>query len=131
MRLNQKQAFLVAGVFNTIFGYFFSLISYFHLKNFLHIFFIGLIVNFITITEAFIVYRFWVFKSKNLWIKEYVRSFLVYGSSGLLGIIGLWLMVDYLLITFWLSQATVTISLVIFNYLSHKNFTFKRSFTNE
>jgi putative flippase GtrA len=131
LKLNQKQAFFFAGFCNTLFGYFFSLVCYYLLKDLLHIIFIGLIINFITITEAFIVYRFWVFKSKSLWIKEYLRSFLVYGTSGLLSIIGLWILVDYLSIVFWLSQGVMTCSLVIFNYISHKNFTFKSSFSDE
>jgi putative flippase GtrA len=122
---NANIRYLLAGGWNTVFGYSAGMLIYNFLSATTHILLIGIFTNLLTITMSFLTYKFFVFRSKNQWFKEYLKSFLVYGISAIFGILALWIMVDYLSIAFWFSQAIIVILTIIFSYLSHKNFTFK------
>jgi len=126
IKQNLVSKFIIFGIINTIFGYFVGIINY-------HLFYIsigaigiGIVNNIVSITFSFTTFKLFVFKTKNTnWIKEYLRSFVVYFLKGVIGMIILWLCLDLLKINIYLSQGISMISTAIFTYKGHKNFTFK------
>ena len=61
----KESRFLLAGVWNTLFGYFSSLIIYNYYHNLLHILLIGVMVNILNISMSFFTYKYFVFKTKK------------------------------------------------------------------
>jgi putative flippase GtrA len=118
--------YLLAGGFNTAFGYGVSVGLYYSLRPQLHVVAIGVIANIICITEAFVIYKLFVFESRASWLREYLRCYVVYGGSMLIGIAGLWLLVDALGTPFWLAQVLVMIVCVAASLIGHDRFTFKK-----
>ena len=126
MVLNKKAIYLIAGGWNTIFGYFASLLIYQYYYNSLGIIFVGIVSNVIAISMSFTTYKIFVFKTKGNWWVEYIRCYLVYGFTAILGIIGLWVLVDIFQMQFWLAQLFLLIIAVIISYMGHSRFTFKK-----
>lgn len=116
--------FLVGG-FNTVFGYLATIFLYYALEDHFHIILIALLSNVICITESFLTYKFLIFNSGGNWFHEYLRCYVVYGTTIIVGVLGLWVLVDMMHIPFWLAQGgLVTVSVAI-SFFGHKNFTFK------
>ena len=125
--LNQKKMrYLLVGGLNTLVGYTIGVGIYKAFYNNLSIVWIGLISNGLSITVSFLSYKILVFKTKGMWLAEYMRSYIVYGGIALIGIFFLWLFVDKMKISIWLAQALVIGLTVIVSYLGHSRFTFRR-----
>lgn len=124
--MNQKISFIIVGVVNTLFGYMCGIIIYFIFYKLLGIIFVGFIVNLLSITFSFFTYRVFVFKSfeKSI-IVQYLKSLITYFISGLIGVLILWLCIEYFLINIYISQAIVLIVSVPIVYILHKKFTYK------
>tara|TARA_B100000945_G_scaffold206980_1_gene166587 strand:- start:305 stop:700 length:396 start_codon:yes stop_codon:yes gene_type:complete len=118
--------FLSVGILNTIFGYSVGILNYFLFYKHIGIIGVGIISNVMSITFAFILFKKFVFKTKNTnWILEYIRSYLVYGVQAIVGIFILWLCVSIIDLNIFFSQAFSIISVVLISYFGHKKFTFK------
>ena len=126
-KLLEKQSlrYLMAGGWNTVFGYGIGVGLYTILSSQLHVAVIAAIANIFAITMSFLTYKLFVFKTTGNWLSEYGRSYLVYGSMALLSIVLLWAMVDHLGMDIWYAQALVILLTVGVSYLGHKFFTFR------
>jgi putative flippase GtrA len=118
--------YLLAAGWNTLFGYFTGVGLYFALSQFFHVTIIGLIGNFVSISMSFVVYKLFVFRTKGRWFIEYVRSNIVYGSSAIMGIGLLWLLVDYARLSIWIAQFLIIAVTALISFFGHRGFTFKR-----
>ena len=58
---NKEFRYILVGIWNTLFGYFTSLLIYDYYHDFLHILFIGLMANILNISMSFLTYKFFVF----------------------------------------------------------------------
>lgn len=122
---NKKSKFLFTGTINTIFGYCACIIIYCFLRECMNTFFIGIICNIFVITFNYITYKIIVFKSHGNILSEYLRCYIVYGMSSLIGTTAVYILVDYfnfkfyvaLLITMWIS--------VFFSWFGHSRFTYR------
>jgi putative flippase GtrA len=123
---DQRLRYLLVGGINTIFGYVISNLVYYSFSKYLHILIIGIIANIICITFSFLTYKKLVFRTKENWLKEYFRCYLVYGLIAFIGIFAMWILVDGCSLPFWLSQGVITIFIVLFSYICHSRFSFKR-----
>lgn len=115
--------FFIVGGWNTLFG----LGLYSTLVLILgqsHYLLLGLLCNVISITQAYLLYKFFVFKTKGNMIAEYLKCYTVYGTSMFLGFILMYVFVDILKIPALYSNFIVTGLLTIVSYLGHRNFTF-------
>ena len=121
-----KIRYLLAGGWNTIFGYAVGLVLYYGLGGRVHVVTVGVLANLLAITMAFMTYKLFVFRTKGNWIAEYFRAYLVYGVTAILGIGLLWVLVDGAGIPFWLAQGLAIVITVIVSYISHARFTFNR-----
>lgn len=89
----KKQGFryLIVGIWNTFFGYiayafltalFFERIPYAYMLA-------SVIGNFFAVSQAFLLYKLFVFKTKGHWLKEYVKCWTVYSTGIAITLIGL------------------------------------------
>jgi putative flippase GtrA len=122
--LYKKTSFIIVGSINTLFGYFFSIILYNIFYQHISLIMILAIGNFITISQAFITYKLFVFKTKNNWFSEYFRSYLVYGFSALLGNVITIIFFNIFLFPFWVAQGISIIFCALFSFFGHLYFTF-------
>lgn len=122
---NSARRYLLVGVFNTVFGYALSLLVYHFLQNDLSIVVIGIMINVISITVAFLGYKLFVFESSGNWLHEYLRCYVTYGFSAILGIALIWLFVEQWGWIFWFSQGLIIILSTVISYFMHRHFTFR------
>ena len=80
----------------------------------------------IEVVAIHLSYKTLVFKTKGMWLTEYIKSYIVYGGIALIGIFFLWFFVDEMKMSIWLAQALVMGLTVVFSYLGHSRFTFRR-----
>jgi putative flippase GtrA len=117
--------YLLVGIWNTIFGYAAFAALYFLLRGYLHYMILFVISTLLSITNAYLAYKLFVFKTKGHYWREYSRFYAVYGGALALNLALLPLVV----VTFHLSpviaQAGLSFITVIFSYFGHKNFSFK------
>ena len=118
--------YLIAGGYNTVFGFAVFTGLYFLLKSELHYLGIAIIAQVINITNSYAVYRFFVFKSRGRIIEEYFRIYIVYGISFILGIALLTLLVELAGLHPVLAQFFVIITTVIVSYIGNSRFTFNQ-----
>ncbi len=124
MRISQKHRYLIVGGWNTLFGYFCGVSLYYFFSKIASTIEVILAANVLSITMAFFTYKLFVFKTKGNWLKEYLKCYLVYGLISLVGILGLWTLVDLLKMKFWVAQGIIILFTIILSFFSHKNFTF-------
>jgi len=132
LRIQKRQEirYLVAGIFNTGFGYAIPLILYHFFANALPAAVISAISAVIAITVAFLLYKICVFKTKGHWVKECLKCYLVYGSVYSLGVGGIWILVDVLEFNYVVTQSIVNTCIIAISYFSHKNFTFRHDYSS-
>ena len=125
IRIKQEINYIIAGAWNTIFGYFFFATLYFLFSKKVHYMILVVISNIVGITNAYISYKFFVFKTKGNYLREYFRFYVVYGFSMIIGLILLPLIVELLHISPLVAQLFIVVITVIISYLGHRNFSFK------
>ena len=105
--------YLLAGGWNTVFGVGLYL-------------FWAVLVNILAITNAFLCYKFFVFRTKGNFLREYLKCYLVYGAGALLGLAGLFLLVSIAGMNPVRANILITGITVILSYFGHKYFSFRR-----
>ena len=86
-----------------------------------------IIANIVAITNAYICYKFLVFKTRGNYLKEYLRFYVVYGGSMILGLTLLPLFVELLRLHPVVAQTIIIPIGIIVSYLGHKHFSFRRA----
>lgn len=123
---NKQLKFVMAGAVNAIFAFVMSVSLYEILKGYLHIIIIGFLCSIIGITFAFMTYKLFVFKTKGNWLSEYFKCYVVYGSTSVVSVIGLWFLVDILHVKFWISNIILQAICFFLSWVGHNKFTFLR-----
>lgn len=121
----KKLMYLAIGAWNTLFGYGIFVALHYYLSNTIHYTIILTFSYIFSITNAFVGYKFAVFKSTGRWLQEYIRFYAVYGGAFVINIILLPLFVERLEMNVYLSQGLITLITVIGSYVFHNNYTFK------
>jgi putative flippase GtrA len=128
--------YLMVGIWNTLFGYgtfaaFTALLDPIVPHGY------GYMVatvpaNVLSITGAFLAYKWFVFKTKGNYLREWIRCVAIYGSSALLSLMLLPLVVLLIRHTTrydraapYLAAALLSVFTVIYSFLGHKNFSFR------
>lgn len=123
---SRKIRYLLAGGWNTLFGYCLVVWLYAKLSSHLHIILISVLANVCAISMSFVTYKLLVFKTKGQWLSEYLRCYVVYGGTAVLGVLMLWVMVDGLGILFWIAQGICVLTGVLISFIGHERITFNR-----
>ena len=129
-----KINYIMAGAWNTLFSYVTFIILYYLTKPFkLHIVIVLIFSQIISLTQAYITYKIFVFKTKGNYLQEYFRFYLVYGSSFIINLILILSFVDIMHMNPILSQGIIACIVVILSYFAHTNFSFmeKKKTINE
>ena len=121
----EKIKYLLVGSWNTIFGYFVFLALYYPLVAKIHYIIIFVMANIISITNAYIGYKIFVFKTRGNYWREYLRFYVVYGGAMALNLALLPICVELFHLSPPLAQAGLIFINVIFSYYGHKKFSFR------
>jgi putative flippase GtrA len=71
--------FVLIGVWNTIFGISAFFILYHLFNQYCNYMILVIIANILSITNAYILYKLFVFKTRGNYLREYLRFYVVYG----------------------------------------------------
>jgi putative flippase GtrA len=130
----QLGRYLLVGMWNTLFGYacfaFFTAILE---KSVPHSYMLGgVLANIVSITVAFLGYKWFVFKTKGNYLREWIRCVGVYSGSILLGLVLLPITVLTIRHNFgyqreapYIAGALLTGSTVIMSFFGHKHISFR------
>ena len=94
------------------------------------------LASIISITVAFLGYKQFVFKTRGNYLKEWIRCIGVYGSSMVIGLIGMPILVPILQAHMrhaerasYLAGALMTVVTIVFSFFGHKNVSFRQATT--
>jgi putative flippase GtrA len=133
--LLQIVRYLLVGGFNTVSGYgLFALLNWsFRGLGAYSYMYAALLSNLISITIAFLGYKWFVFRTRGNYLIEWIRCVGVYGSSMLIGLAGLAILVPILRRSLhrperasYIAAAIMTLVTVLFSFLGHKNISFRQ-----
>lgn len=117
--------FLVAGGWNTAFGYASLALLYYLFSNKIHYLFLMVFAAILSITNAYICHKFFVFKTKGNYVKEYLRYYAVYSVPIGMGFVFFPLCIEILKMNFYVTQALLTFVTIIISYFGHKHISFR------
>jgi putative flippase GtrA len=126
-RLSRQLRFLLAGGYNTIFGYLVFSGLFLLLGQWIHYLVIGCFAHVLAVVNAFVVYRRLVFRSIDRWQPSFFRFCFSQLVALGFGIIGLYGLVEFGHFNPLLAQAVVTVSSVLLTYTLHRYFSFRES----
>jgi putative flippase GtrA len=129
-RYRSKILYLLVGGWNTVFGYGAFALLYYFLSGFIHATIILTLCYILSITNAYIGYKIFVFKTKGNVLREYFRFYVVYGGAFLINLILLPVFMSYLILSAYVSQAMITMMTIVGSYILHKKFTFRKKNKN-
>jgi putative flippase GtrA len=123
-RRREQLLYLAVGGWNTVFGYGVWAVLQFLLGDRLHYLVILVLAWPIAVLNAYLGYRFIVFRSRGSILRELPRFSLVYVVSLIIGLIALPIALTILPFSIYVVQALLTIAVIIGSYLSHRYFSF-------
>ncbi|MBP5531557.1 MAG: GtrA family protein [Lentisphaeria bacterium] len=116
--------YFLVGIWNTVWGLgcYTALLILFPRVHYLVL---GIFSNVLAITNAFLCYKFLVFRTKGHFLKEYFRCYVVYGGGMLLGMCGMFICVTLLGFNAIFSNFFVTFVIFVFSFCGHRFFSFR------
>lgn len=117
--------FLFVGAWNTGFGYLSFALLYYLLSPRVHYMAILVASVVINVTNAYLGYKFLVFKTRGNYVREYLRFYLVYAVPIGIGLVAFPFAVEVLRINPYLAQAVITAGLALLSYAGHKYYSFR------
>jgi putative flippase GtrA len=126
--------YLLVGAWNTLFGYgMFALFTAVLNPIVPHSYiWASLLSSLLNITVAYFGYKWFVFKTKGNYLREWMRCVAVYSSGIAFGLIALPVLVflirhnsRFFAEAPYIAGAVVTVFAVVYNFLGHKNFSFR------
>lgn len=133
-QLWQLLRYLLVGGWNTLFGYgSFAVLNVLLTDKVPYAYmFANVFSNVIAITVAFLGYKWFVFKTRGNYVREYLRAFTVYGFAAILGLALLPMLVvcvglvvhDRKLVPY-IAQALAIPIVVLSSFVGHKRYSFR------
>ena len=121
----QIARYLLVGVWNTIFGAGIYALLYWLFGTRVHYLLLLIPANILAITNAYLGYKYIVFKTfGNAW-REYLRCYVVYGGMMVVNAMLLYLLVTLIRLAPPLANVFCVITTTIATYFSHKHFSFR------
>lgn len=117
--------YLMTGAWNTLFGIGIYTLLYGLWGDQVHYLVLGIPANILSISNAFICYKFFVFRTKGNILREYLKCYAVYGCGSLAGMILLVLLVQGLGMHPVAANILGTVIIIAFSYFGHKHFSFR------
>jgi putative flippase GtrA len=123
-RRREQLLYLVVGGWNTVFGYGAWALMQFLLGGYLHYLVVIVLAWPIAVLNAYLGYRYIVFRSRDSILREFPRFSLVYVVTLVVNLALLPIMLQVLPLNIYAVQALLTVLVVVCSYLSHKHFSF-------
>ena len=132
--LRQFIRYLLVGGFNTLFGYgLFALLNWALTGRLPYAYlFATFFCSLISISIAFLAYKFFVFRTRGHYLREWIRCVSVYASSMVFGMAGMAILVPVLRHSLakpqqasYLAAALLTSVTVIISFFGHKKISFR------
>ena len=120
----QPAIYLVVGGWNTLFGVGLYALLYFLVGQRINYFVLMIPCNILAITNAYIGYKLFVFRTRGHWLREYLRFYVVYGAAMLLGMGLVVLFVQVFHMHPVWANIGATILTVLISFLGHKHVSF-------
>ncbi len=120
----EQLLYLVVGGWNTVFGYAIWAVLQYVLGDHLHYLVVVLIAWPIAVLNAYIGYRYVVFRSHGPIIRELPRFSMVYVATLLANLILLPIALHVLPLNIYLIQALLTCVVIVCSFLAHKYYSF-------
>lgn len=117
--------YLAVGGWNTLFGYLNFVVLYYWLSASLPVVIILLMSYALSIANAYVCYRYVVFRSRGSVLREIPRFTSVYLIALGANLIVLPLALRWLSLNAYVVQALFTVAVVVLSYLGHKHFSFR------
>lgn len=121
---NKKTLYVLAGLWNTAFAYLFFYLEYLWFGTTVNYIILLVISQVVGLTNAFIVHKHIVFKSKGHWLREYLRYYVVYSGALAANLALVICMVELLNFNPVVSQIFVGLVLTVATYIAHNKFSF-------
>lgn len=116
--------YLIVGGWNTLFGVGTYAILYGLLHTRVNYLVLMIPANILAITNAYLGYKFFVFRTRGNYIQEYLRCYTIYGGSIILGFVLMYLLVSMLGLHPIPAQCLTLVISMICNYIGHRHFSF-------
>ena len=120
----KKIKYIAVGVWNTVFSYIAFVFLYLLTKSWLHYMVVLVLSQIAGITNAYICYKLFVFKTKGNIVREYLRFYVVYGTTFVVNLALIGFFVELLGINPVVSQGIIAIVVVTMAYFAHNRFSF-------
>ena len=124
-RRREQVLYLVVGGWNTFFGYAVWAVMQFLLGGFLHYLVVVVLSWPIAVLNAYLGYRYIVFRSHGSVLRELPRFSAVYFLTLLVNLALLPLALQVLPLNIYVVQALFTVVVVVCSYLAHKYYSFR------
>jgi putative flippase GtrA len=116
--------FLITGGWNTVFGVGIYVLLYEWLHEYVNYLVLLIPSNILAITNAYICYKLFVFKTRGNVLREYFRFYVVYGGTMLLGFLIMFILVDGCALSPITSQFFCVAITTVCSYISHRRYSF-------
>lgn len=123
--LNEKFRYLVIGAYNTFFGYSIFAVLWMLWGLSLHYIAILGISHVVSVINAFVGYRIFVFRKKGAIWGDFFRFNLVYLGVFIFNIVALPILIEGINIHPLLAQAFIVIVTVLASFILHRRFSFR------
>jgi putative flippase GtrA len=120
----EQLLYLVVGGWNTVFGYGIWALLQYLLGDHLHYLVVVVLAWPIAVVNAYLGYRFIVFRSRGSVLRELPRFSLVYLSTLIANVLLLPVALNVLPFSIYAVQALFTAAVVVVSYLGHKYYSF-------
>jgi len=124
-RYREQLLYLAFGVWNTVFGYAVWALLQYLLHDYVNYLVIIVISYPIAIANAYVCYRYVVFRSHGLILTEIPRFSTVYLLTLVVNLVALPVLLRVLPFGIYVTQALFTMLVVVASYLGHKFFSFR------
>ena len=121
----QEVRYLMAGGWNTVFGYGVYVWLLWLFQPQVHYMVIAVATNVLAITMAYATHKLFVFRTQGNVLREYLRFYGVYGVTAVLGLVALPLCVEGLGMSPYVAPLLILGVTVVVSYFGHKHFSFK------
>jgi len=124
-RYREQILYLAVGGWNTLFGYLNFVVFYYLLQARLPVMVILVISYAPSIANAYVCYRYIVFRSRGSVLREMPRFTSVYLIALAANLVILPIALRWLPLSAYVVQALFTVAVVLLSYLGHKHFSFR------
>jgi putative flippase GtrA len=121
----QEVRYLIAGAWNTVFGYGVYAGPYYLLHGRVHYMVVAAVGSIVAISMAYATHKLFVFRTKGNVLREYLKFCGVYGVTSALGLVALPFCVELLGMSPYVAPLLILAVTVVVSYLAHKHFSFK------